>query len=339
MVQVPFLAKETIERDALALLTEFERARGQLIEAPIPIEDIVEKHLKLGVEFDDMHRWLGVPRPDEAADVLGAICFTNRRVIIDESLVPEENPRIEGRYRFTLAHEAGGHWRLHRPYFPSDDGQYWLFDEPPPPSVVCRTSQAKAPIEWQAEFYAACLLMPRALLRAAWAEETGGAGAKILRPRGRMEIPADADEPLATQLRTMWRRMDDDGLETYVRPIAQRFKVSPAAMRIRLEQLGLLHRETPRQRSLGLGRRPFFCGECEVSTVQTPRQTDQDGRHLGPQLRAAITCLEGLLVDGLRHGFFELTLHSEILPGGKRRLKIRAGKSHQFTIQEDDLPR
>ena len=32
------------------------------IEPPIPIEDIVEKHLKLGIEFDDMHRLFGVPR-------------------------------------------------------------------------------------------------------------------------------------------------------------------------------------------------------------------------------------------------------------------------------------
>jgi hypothetical protein len=30
--------------------------------APIPIEDIIEKHLKLRVEFDDLHGLLGVPR-------------------------------------------------------------------------------------------------------------------------------------------------------------------------------------------------------------------------------------------------------------------------------------
>jgi GNAT superfamily N-acetyltransferase len=33
----------------------------------------------------------------------------------DESLDPEVRPAIEGRYRFTLGHEGGGHWRLHRP--------------------------------------------------------------------------------------------------------------------------------------------------------------------------------------------------------------------------------
>ena len=43
------------------------------IEPPIPIEDIVEKHLKLGIEFDDTHKLFGVPRPAAAdPDILGA---------------------------------------------------------------------------------------------------------------------------------------------------------------------------------------------------------------------------------------------------------------------------
>ena len=89
------------------------------IAPPIPIEDIVEKHLKLGIEFDDTHRLFGVPRePDRAdPDILGAIFFDESRIVIDESLDPEEHPFREGRYRFTLAHEGGGHWRLHRDQF------------------------------------------------------------------------------------------------------------------------------------------------------------------------------------------------------------------------------
>lgn len=53
--KVPFLAEEAIERDAEALLAEFSHARDVVIELPIPIEDIVDKHLKLRIEFDDMH--------------------------------------------------------------------------------------------------------------------------------------------------------------------------------------------------------------------------------------------------------------------------------------------
>jgi hypothetical protein len=47
---------DAIERDAEALLAQYAHARGIEIKAPIPIEDIVEKHLKLRVEFDDLHR-------------------------------------------------------------------------------------------------------------------------------------------------------------------------------------------------------------------------------------------------------------------------------------------
>ncbi len=43
MLPVPYIADETIERDAEALLAQFAHARGVDIRAPIPIEDIVEK--------------------------------------------------------------------------------------------------------------------------------------------------------------------------------------------------------------------------------------------------------------------------------------------------------
>ena len=41
------------DSDAETLLTEFAHARDVVIEPPIPIEDIMEKHLKFGIEFDD----------------------------------------------------------------------------------------------------------------------------------------------------------------------------------------------------------------------------------------------------------------------------------------------
>jgi signal transduction histidine kinase len=106
---VPYLTEEAIERDAVALLAEYAHARGVIIAPPIPIDDIVEKHLKLGIEFDDTHRRFGVPRESgQDPDILGAIFFDTKRIVIDESLDPEENPAKEGRYRFTLAHEGGG---------------------------------------------------------------------------------------------------------------------------------------------------------------------------------------------------------------------------------------
>ncbi len=119
--KVPYLCEQQIEHDAAALLAEYAQARGVAIAPPIPIEDIVEKYLKLGIEFDNMHRLLRVPRSGLGLDpdILGAMFFDDGRIVIDESLDPEENPWKEGRYRFTLAHEGGGHWRLHRHLFAS----------------------------------------------------------------------------------------------------------------------------------------------------------------------------------------------------------------------------
>lgn len=57
------------------------------------------------------------------------------------------------------------------------------------------------------------------------------------------------------------------------------------------------------------------------------------------QVREAFDRLEGLVLDGLKHGFFDYSITCEIASGGKRKLVIRAGKSHKFTIPEDELPR
>jgi hypothetical protein len=62
-------------------------------------------------------------------------------------------------------------------------------------------------------------------------------------------------------------------------------------------------------------------------------------RTYGRQLREALDRVEGLLVDGLRHGFFDCSIACEIGKDGRRELVIRAGKSHKFTIPEDELPR
>jgi hypothetical protein len=249
--KVPYLQEEQIERDAAALLAEYAQARNVVIAPPIPLEDIVEKHLKLGIEFDDMHRLLRVPRSRLGLDpdILGAIWFNDRRIVIDESLDPEENPSKEGRYRFTLAHEGGGHWRLHRHLFAVDPAQVPLFEEPAPPSVVCRSSQEKQPVEWQADFYASCLLMPRKLVMAAWDEMFPDRKPRVLRPEMPIGHPYVEIERTTDEFgNSIGAGADDFVLESFARPLAEQFMVSPIAMRIRLEKLGLLHREVPQQR-------------------------------------------------------------------------------------------
>ena len=57
------------------------------------------------------------------------------------------------------------------------------------------------------------------------------------------------------------------------------------------------------------------------------------------QICEALDRLEGLVVEGLKHGFFDYSIACEIAKGGKRELMIRAGKSYKFTIAEDEMPR
>ena len=62
-------------------------------------------------------------------------------------------------------------------------------------------------------------------------------------------------------------------------------------------------------------------------------------RTVGGQVREALDCLEVLVVEGLKHGFFDYSIACEIGNGGKRHLVIRAGKSHKFTIPAEEVPR
>ena len=223
---------------------------------PIPIEDIIEKHLKIGIEFDDMHRLFEVPRSGFGfePDILGAIFFDERRIVIDESLDPEENPSKEGRYRFTLAHEVG-HWRLHRHLFARDPAQSSLVQRTGAAVVVCRSSQAKEPRRVAG---GSLCVVPADAAQAGH----GGVGRGISRPqaacsqtrRRRSTTPSSSStaKRVLTRLRVE-TETDDQALDRFAPPFAEEFLVSPIAMRIRLEKLGLLHREVPLQRLLAGG--------------------------------------------------------------------------------------
>ena len=71
----------------------------------------------------------------------------------------------------------------------------------------------------------------------------------------------------------------------------------------------------------------------EARIITTSRRT-HDG-----QFDEALAHIEKVVVDGLRHGFFDYSIHCEIGNGGKRQLVIGAGKSHKFTIPEEEVPR
>ena len=257
--RVPYLTEEAIEHDATALLAEYRHAHGVTLGPPIPVEDIIEKHLQLSIDFDDMHAQHGVPRPASGdPGILGTI-YADRSIFVDESLDPVEHPTQEGRYRFTLAHEGGGHWRLHRSLLMSDTAQSSFLNEASTGTWICRTTQAKAREEWQADFYASCLLLPREMVFAAWENLFPDHKRRVLLPLIPNDRPFDESDRRFDLLGGDVARVSEDRVLAQVcEPLARRFAVSRAAMRIRLEKLGLLRHSVPGQQPLFIdGLSPF----------------------------------------------------------------------------------
>jgi len=221
---VPFLPEKHIEEDADLLIAEYSRDHKPITAPPVPVEEMIEAQLHLTVEIDDLRTTF------ESDDVLGAIWFRDKLVKVDQSLDPHDRPVMLGRFRFTLAHEAG-HWRLHRKHYQEDPSQSHLFGGRGAPAYVCRSSE-KPPVEWQADTYAGYLLMPKRILIAAWTEWRGGLDPVVLAALP----PAPANNVRDPDLARM---------EQFCKPLAERFEVSAEAMRIRLERLGLLLREQP----------------------------------------------------------------------------------------------
>jgi len=85
-IQVRYLPEGAIGKDAEDLLAEFAQARGITLKPPIPIDDIVGKHLKLRIDFDDLHQVLGVPQVGAEPDIFGALWVDRREIYIQESL-------------------------------------------------------------------------------------------------------------------------------------------------------------------------------------------------------------------------------------------------------------
>ena len=250
-IQVKYLSEQQIERDAQALLTAYFHELGKPVQIPVPAEDILELHLGLSLDFDDLQSVLGIP------DVLGALWADKREVFIDQSLEPTEHPDMEGRYHFSVGHEIG-HWRLHRQYLTNAGSKVAMFtDSDPQPTVICRTSQKKQPIEWQADFFSSCFLMPRKWVLDAWSRRFGRqeplvfadiAGLRWTRRPIRTGL-----KPIGMVLRNEFERTFSPHafvFETVAREFAPMFRVSIQAMRIRLENLGLLLIDHPVEQDL-----------------------------------------------------------------------------------------
>lgn len=191
---VEFIPDARIERRAIQMLINFQNRFGVIDAPPVPIDRIAEKHLDLRFDWDEIDdlpegRVLGYIDP-----ATKRICMNTRwRSQFDEFIGPEA---------FTKAHEVG-HWDLH--VFQGGEKQLALpFVSAPEPQRYMCTQSSTNPREYQANRYAAYLLMPYSLL-----------------------APFIAGLDL-----TDW---------SIVKRLAERFGVSGTAMRIRLESMKLIY--------------------------------------------------------------------------------------------------
>ncbi len=152
-IEYPYLKSSAIERESIELLKNFNNKNKINLSAPVPVFDIIEF---LGYDID--FRKDGIYQD---TDILGGTLIEEKTVQINENISSHE-----GRMHFTAAHEIG-HIVLHAPIFKRvnnvDSDQ----------KIISRKNEGfegekKQPEEWQADKFAAFLLMPSQLVKKAF---------------------------------------------------------------------------------------------------------------------------------------------------------------------------
>jgi Zn-dependent peptidase ImmA (M78 family) len=215
-VKVPWLTKSEISKKAVSVIGDYQGLVGHPVKPPIPVEDIIERCLKVRFGFADLEAATGVK------DVLGATYVEKKMICINERLLDD---KYEGRMIFTCAHEVG-HWVLHRPYV-KEAKRLGLQND----AIICRTSNAKEPIEWQADFFAGSLLMPADAVKEAFYKVCGKTPLELYNRKSAFRVNALYFDPSVESWPYIAAAVCEAGYFT---------NVSKQAMIIRLQRLGLL---------------------------------------------------------------------------------------------------
>lgn len=182
------LSKNDIDLEAFKFLAEYSQNSLEKLDF-IDLENIAEFKLNLKIEYQKL---------DADGNLLGMTIFKTGLIdVFDENdqlckkkvekgtIVFNEilinDLKMQGRYQFTLAHELG-HWILHRKEFIEDENQINLFDIirelTEEERIKCLNRDANENkiligglktdidwLEWQANYFAASILMPRELIQ------------------------------------------------------------------------------------------------------------------------------------------------------------------------------
>ena len=219
-MKVPWISKEKIALLVTGLIDKFQAMANYVVKPPIPVEDIIERYMGVKLIYDDLAKILG-------RDVLGAAYVESNIICVNEKLFENAS---EGRLVFTCGHEAG-HWVLHRQYVKGQE------KNGAQKAIVCRTGDAKKPIEWQADYFSSCLLMPEKEIRSAF-EKVCGPKPIIVKNSMDQTSGGSGGEPFVEQWPFIAAAMCEAGGFS---------NVSKHAMIIRLQDLGLLLNKTKKR--------------------------------------------------------------------------------------------
>lgn len=223
MINVDFLQEASIEQEAEHLLKSYEAKYGKVQGFHIPVEEIAELHLGYSFEIVDLTKMFG------GVEVNGLIDFDSNTIKVDKSLEPTENPNYIGKYNSTIAHECG-HDVLHKSQLLAQNNQEDIFQTPEPTRILCKKSDAKESIEWQADNFAHYLTMPKQKMYELWKHLYGD-----YNPKAKMEFE------MQFRQETIDMYKENELVEIALKNIARKkVGVSARALRIRFEKLGLI---------------------------------------------------------------------------------------------------
>jgi len=227
MERVPWISKEQIEERAEQVFVEARRKLGTDIAPPVPIEAIIEQAFGLHLLVEDLaERYSHLGLED---DLLGASVLSLRQVLVHEKLL--HDPKNQGRYFFTCAHELA-HWVLHRPLYQADHIHMAEEKSALAYGILCRVSGNRARGERQADFMAACLLMPKVKVREAFRKAISDEPIVFV----------NRESSICRKGRPLWLEPALSHAPFYAEKVIEAgnfTNVSKAAMCVRLEELGL----------------------------------------------------------------------------------------------------
>ena len=148
-----FISKVEIEAIALEILVKMQQKPNYIPRYPLDTSRVAE-FLGLDIVWDAI-------ADDEQGQIAARILPLEHLIEINENI-----PQLQGGFaESTIAHEIG-HWILHIDieqvdlYRRLQDKGVKIQAQP----LVCRSTNHSAGIEWQAQYFAGCLLMPQYIL-------------------------------------------------------------------------------------------------------------------------------------------------------------------------------